>query len=85
MSELKSVEHSVLEYILTNNVDYEKICKKLALEYPAIFMMIVNNNDEIISLLRSGKRVQAIKERRIQTGCGLKEAKDYVDKIRDSL
>ena len=85
MSDLKSVEHSVLEYIQTNNVDYEQIAKKLALQYPAIFMMIVNEDDEIVSLLRSGKYVQAVKERRYQTGCGLKEAKKYVDNIRDSL
>lgn len=48
-------------------------------------MMIVNDNDEVVSLVRRGEYISAIKLRRSQTGCGLKEAKDYVDNIMDSL
>lgn len=31
--------------------------------------------------LCAGRRIEAIKERRYQTGEGLKEAKDYIDKL----
>lgn len=36
---------------------------------------------EIISLLRQGRKIEAIKVYRIHAGCGLKEAKDAIDQI----
>ncbi|WP_217210904.1 ribosomal protein L7/L12 [Streptomyces sp. AC550_RSS872] len=36
---------------------------------------------EVVSLVRTGKRVQAIKVYREITGAGLKEAKDAVDRL----
>jgi hypothetical protein len=36
---------------------------------------------EIMELLKAGKKIQAIKVYREQTGCGLKEAKDYVESL----
>ena len=37
--------------------------------------------DEIIKLVEANKKVKAIKKVRDITGMGLKEAKDYVDKL----
>jgi large subunit ribosomal protein L7/L12 len=38
-------------------------------------------NEEILSLLREGKKIEAIKHYREATGAGLKEAKDAVERI----
>jgi hypothetical protein len=38
-------------------------------------------NPEVIELMRSGKKIEAIKLYREQTGVGLKEAKDYVESL----
>jgi len=37
--------------------------------------------EKIQALLRRGEKIQAIKLIRDMTGCGLKEAKDYVDAL----
>ena len=36
---------------------------------------------EVINLMRQGKKIQAIKQYRQETGVGLKEAKDFVDSL----
>ena len=36
---------------------------------------------EILDLVRRGKKIEAIKVYREQTGLGLKEAKDYIDSL----
>jgi hypothetical protein len=38
-------------------------------------------NLEILELMKSGQKIQAIKLYRKQTGAGLKEAKDYVESL----
>ncbi|ULT54473.1 ribosomal protein L7/L12 [Neobacillus drentensis] len=38
-------------------------------------------HDELISLIAEGKKIKAIKRYRMETGLGLKEAKDYVDSL----
>ena len=42
-------------------------------------------SDAIIKFLNSGKKIQAIKELRLTTGCSLKEAKDAIEdsRVRD--
>jgi len=40
-----------------------------------------NLEDEIKSLVGEGKKIKAIKRYRMVTGLGLKEAKDYIDRI----
>ena len=40
---------------------------------------------DVESLVRGGQMIEAIKLYRAQTGCGLKEAKDAVDALRDTL
>jgi ribosomal protein L7/L12 len=39
-------------------------------------------NPQIIELMQSGRKIQAIKLYRQQTGVGLKEAKDYVESLQ---
>jgi len=36
-------------------------------------------NEQVLELMKSGQKIQAIKLYREQTGVGLKEAKDYVE------
>jgi ribosomal protein L7/L12 len=38
-------------------------------------------NPEVMELMKSGNKIQAIKLYRQQTGVGLKEAKDYVESL----
>lgn len=38
-------------------------------------------NPQIVELLKAGQKIGAIKLYREQTGCGLKEAKDYVESL----
>ena len=37
--------------------------------------------EEIVALVRSGNKIEAIRRYRAATGVGLKEAKDYVDQL----
>lgn len=39
-------------------------------------------DEQLRSLIAEGKKIKAIKKCRIVTGFGLKEAKDYVDKLK---
>ena len=36
---------------------------------------------QLIDLVRNGQKIEAIRLYRLQTGTGLKEAKDYVDSL----
>ena len=38
-------------------------------------------NEKIMELVKAGKKIEAIKVYREQTGAGLKEAKDYVESL----
>lgn len=85
---LRSVESQVLDIVLHNDIDYVEIGKRVALEYPAIFLMMTGNyatTKEIKNLILEGKMVSAIKARREMTGEGLKEAKEYCDALRYEL
>ena len=42
-------------------------------------------NSPVMAELQAGRKIQAIKVRRSITGEGLKEAKEYVDKLQASL
>lgn len=44
-----------------------------------------NIDEELKELISKGKKVKAIKRYRMATGIGLKEAKDYVDRLSESL
>lgn len=40
-------------------------------------------NEEVQSLARAGRKIEAIRAYRAQTGVGLKDAKEAVERIRD--
>jgi hypothetical protein len=39
--------------------------------------------EPVLDALRRGKKIEAIKEYRVATGAGLKEAKDFVEELED--
>ncbi len=45
----------------------------------------VREREEMLELLRQGKKIHAIKIYRNLTGCGLKEAKDAVEKLEREI
>ncbi|MDS0525915.1 ribosomal protein L7/L12 [Clostridium sp. SHJSY1] len=57
----------------TNSI-LEKIAKQVGVPEPKV-------DDEIKDLVSRGKKIPAIKKYREISGVGLKEAKDYVDKL----
>jgi hypothetical protein len=69
--------------------DYKRIAINLAKEHPEIFLQMVQRSappvpgwhQEIISLLKTERKVDAIKLLRVETGFGLKEAKDVCDNL----
>lgn len=44
-----------------------------------------NIDEELRELISQGKKVRAVKRYRIATGLGLKEAKEYVDRLSERL
>ncbi len=46
---------------------------------------VENIDEELRELISQGKKVKAVKKYRIATGLGLKEAKDYVDRLSERL
>jgi len=44
-----------------------------------------STNSEVVRLIKSGKKLQAIKRIREESGIGLKEAKDQADAIQEQL
>lgn len=56
------------------NLKLDRIAKQVGAEEP-------NIDNELRSLIVAGKKVKAVKELRDVTGMGLKEAKEYVDKL----
>jgi Ribosomal protein L7/L12 C-terminal domain len=38
-------------------------------------------NEKIVELMKAGQKIEAIKLYRVQTGAGLKDAKDYVESL----
>ena len=47
------------------------------------YKSINQKNKKYIDLLKAGKKIRAIKEYRSETGIGLKEAKDFIDKLQE--
>lgn len=48
-------------------------------------VVAARNNPKVMAFIKAGTPIYAIKELRAATLCGLKEAKDAVDTVRDSL
>lgn len=59
----------------------DRIIEHLGLPEPYIESINDELKDELIKLVEANKKVKAIKKLRDVTGMGLKEAKDYVDKL----
>ena len=59
-----------------------RIERKLDLLLEKFDIQIVDQVDpDIVALVRSGNKIEAIRRYRRATGVGLKEAKDYVDRL----
>ena len=56
------------------NLKLDRIAKQVGAEEP-------NIDSELRSLIGAGQKVEAVKKAREFTGMGLKEAKEYVDKL----
>lgn len=56
---------------------------KIAEKFGAIEIVTKEEKEELIRLLSEGKNVEAVRKCREITGLGLKEAKEYVDKLGD--
>lgn len=70
---------------LEQKVDF--LLNELGLAQKAEVSLPVNNPDNlmlnrIVELLRQNRKIEAIKVYREQTGVGLKEAKDVIDRMR---
>jgi ribosomal protein L7/L12 len=50
-----------------------------------IRQLSASEKEQIMTLLRQGKKIEAIKVCRSLTGCGLKEAKDTVKKLLETF
>lgn len=76
-------EQKILREVVRGNIDFAQVGKDLAVYYPDLFLVVLgtNNDHKIRQLLESGQRVAAIKLRREVSDEGLKEAKDYCDKM----
>jgi ribosomal protein L7/L12 len=59
----------------------DRIIEHLGLPEPYTRSINDELKDELIKLVEANKKVKAIKKLRDVTGMGLKEAKDYVDRL----
>ena len=75
-----------IDALMNPHLDYRAIVVEFAKMYPAEFCKIAGGtttslDDEILTLYKSGRKVEAIKHHRAVTGSSLKEAKDYCDAL----
>lgn len=83
-----------LEILSRSDVDYRYLVYKIAITRPSALVYIIdgepirrkkNEEEELktkcLSLLRAGKKIEAIKEWRYATNIGLREAKDAVEAL----
>lgn len=80
----------VLEKITKFSTEnYREFTIAVATKYPEIFldtpMNINEHREKIISLLKEGQKIDAIKHYRAVYNSGLKEAKDAVEQIQSDL
>jgi len=59
------------------NLTLDKIAKQIGVPDT----IIENIDEELKILISEGKKIKAIKRYRMATGIGLKEAKDYIDRL----
>lgn len=63
------------------NVTLDKIAKQMGVDD----LVTGNIDTELKILIAKGKKIKAIKQYRMKTGIGLKEAKEYVDLLSEKL
>lgn len=63
------------------NKTLERIAKQIGASEPILESM----EEELIDLLKEGKKIKAVKRYREVTGHGLKESKDYIDSLDISI
>lgn len=82
--------HAVIEALANPELDYRSIVYRIAEHHPKIVVDAINGSArpeselerECRALLSSGRVIDAIKLYRAETGLGLREAKDAIDKMR---
>jgi hypothetical protein len=62
--------------------EYRQIIEELLREVTIESFNIIKLKREVMRLLKEGKKIHAIKLYRQETGCGLKEAKDFIESIQ---
>jgi ribosomal protein L7/L12 len=63
------------------NASLYRIEKHIGVKNPEV----ENIDEELRELISQGKKVRAVKRYRIATGLGLKEAKEYIDRLSERL
>lgn len=88
--------HEVIDTLIKGNIDYKQIVIDLAKENPELFLKLTKthrlmsldfsqNLKMTVQFARSGATVDAIKCLRIETGLGLKESKDIIERFQNWL
>ena len=93
---MKESYQQTIELLMASDIDYKKVVIKLAQLDPDMFIKCANGSisdipaingmtrervNEVREIVNSGKRIDAIKKVREYTKWGLKEAKEYVDRM----
>jgi ribosomal protein L7/L12 len=76
-------QEATLKIQFFNQADVDIAFKRLTEENAADVKRELDNR--LIDIIRRGDFIQAIKEYRAATGLGLKESKEYCDKLRESV
>lgn len=72
---------SIITQLRTDIVRMNTTLDKIAKHVGVPDIVTEDIKDELKSLISEGKNVKAIKKYRMLTGLGLKEAKEYVDRV----
>ena len=80
----------IIEIFATKEIDYKGICVRLAQNDPDLFLEYADPlatleewQQEALEDMKAGRRIQAIRICRNETGWGLKESKEAVDKFME--
>ena len=83
--------------LLKQDLDYKELIYRLAATHPDILLRIIHMNvdielqdtedviliQKVLSLIKAGQKIMAIKEIRAVKNMGLKEAKDFCDALQE--
>lgn len=79
------VTHAEMEDIVSKSIGYS--CSVEIIEQPKVpsdagFEIPSELRGTLLSMVQAGNVIEAIKRLRVETGCGLREARDEIDRIR---